>query len=122
MCLKLGLIYLACPYSHKDSKVRNERVHSVNKAAGHLLKNGYLVYSPISMSHNIALDCNLESDYISWEPLDTEMLTRCDSLVILLLEGWTESRGVRAEYDLATSLGKPIYMMTNYPEYYLELL
>lgn len=40
-------IYLATPYSHKDDKVRRERFDAVNIVAARLMRQGFLVFSPI---------------------------------------------------------------------------
>ena len=52
-------IYLAGPYSHKDPLIREQRFKMLNKYAAHLMRQGHIVYSPISMSHPIAVDNDL---------------------------------------------------------------
>ena len=43
-----------------------------------------------------------------WERIDRAYLARCDEVVVLMLDGWQESTGVRAEIALARDLGKPV--------------
>lgn len=42
------------------------------------------------------------------ERMDREHLKRCNELVVLMLDGWKESRGVQAEIRIALELGKPV--------------
>ena len=42
------------------------------------------------------------------EPFDREHLERSDEAVVLVLDGWQESRGVQAEIRIARELGKPV--------------
>jgi hypothetical protein len=47
------IIYLACPYSDPDYAIREQRFHLANDAAASLIRQGYIVYSPITMTHPI---------------------------------------------------------------------
>lgn len=47
-------VYLATPYTHDDEAVEEERFERVSIIAGHLMNQGYIVYSPISHNHPIA--------------------------------------------------------------------
>ncbi len=48
-------IYLATPYTDFDPAVRAARFFAVNKVAAHLMKKGFLVFSPISHTHPIVI-------------------------------------------------------------------
>lgn len=102
------MIYLACPYSHKDDEVRNERFHQANLHAGKLIEQGLVVYSPISHTHCIAEHCELPNDWAFWERFDRAFLERSSILCVLQLEGWLESKGVRAEIKIAQDLDIPV--------------
>jgi len=71
------------------------------------MRAGHVVFSPIAHSHPIAR-FGLPTDWAYWERQDREHLARCDEVVVLLLDGWQESRGVQAEIRLAETLGKPV--------------
>lgn len=107
------MIYLACPYSHADRKVEAARAREVNRAAAALVAQGETVFSPISHSHEIVLSVNppLSGSFNTWRELDTKILPVCDRLVVLMLDGWGESRGIRAEVALARELGIPIEVL-----------
>jgi len=97
-------IYLACPYTHKNSFVREYRFNAVTAKAVELLKSGYLVYSPITYSHPY----DLPKDWMFWRNLDKSLVEWCDEVWVLCLEGWKESIGVQAEIAWAKGLGKRV--------------
>ena len=104
-------IYLACPYSHKDKKVRLKRVEQANKKAAELMEEGHLVFSPLSHSHPISEYCNVDPmDHDFWLRQDLWILRGvCDELHVLCLEGWSDSKGVQAEVKVAEDFGMNIY-------------
>jgi nucleoside 2-deoxyribosyltransferase len=101
------VIYLASPYSHADPAVREERYHAACRATAALLKAGFVVFSPIVHSHPLVAFA-LPTGWDFWEPIDRAYLARCDEVVVLMLDGWRESTGVRAEIAVARELGKPV--------------
>ena len=101
------MIYLASPYSHPDSEVREQRFQEVCFAAARLLVAGYAVFSPIVHGHPL-VGCGLPIDWPFWERFDRDHLLRCDEVVVLMLDGWRESVGVAAEIQIAGELGKPV--------------
>lgn len=106
--LKANLIYLAVPYSHPDAAVRESRFNAVNRVAARLMKAGTHVFSPISHTHPIALVGDLPTGWDYWAAYDRLMLSACEKLVVLMLDGWRESTGVQAEIDIAKELGMEI--------------
>jgi hypothetical protein len=50
----MNIAYLACPYAHPDPKVKKERHAIVNRVAFNLMRQGIMVYSPLT--HNLPLD------------------------------------------------------------------
>lgn len=101
------LIYLASPYSHPDPEVEKYRYETVCKVAGELMARGFHVYSPIAHSRAIAIASEFPHDFNFWEATDRDMITRCDSVYVLMLPGWEDSQGVQAEIQIAKELGKP---------------
>ncbi len=99
--------YLAAPYSHEDPKVKQVRHDIVNQVAHDLIRMGVQVYSPLT--HNIPLaHLGLHGNWLTWKAFDHEMLSRCDFLIVLRLEGWQNSLGLKAEMECAKALGKEI--------------
>jgi len=110
------MIYLATPYSHEDSAIREYRFQQVNKAAAHLMHHGMHVFSPISHSHPIAKEGDLPTGWDYWEAYDKSILEICKRMIILTLNGWENSDGVKGEFELATTRGIPVGFMC--PETY----
>lgn len=105
------MIYLASPYSHADEAVREARFRAVCRHAAHMMRAGRFVFSPIAHTHPIAA-FGLPGDWAYWEQYDRAMLARCSELIVLMLDGWRESKGVQAEIGIAASLGKPVSYAT----------
>ena len=101
------MIYLASPYSHPNSDVREHRYRKACRATVSLLRSGHVVYSPIVHSHPLVKH-GLPTDWAFWQQTDRELLRRCDEVIVLTLVGWRESIGVAAEIALARELGKPV--------------
>jgi hypothetical protein len=105
-------IYLACPYSHKDPKVRDERVKTVNMVAGDLMLKGHLVFSPLSHSDCIADHISNAvdpCDHGFWlEQCITFLVDWADELWVFQLDGWKESWGISVEVDTAKTMGIPV--------------
>lgn len=104
------MIYLASPYSHPDADVRWMRFEMACTAAANLMGRGEIVFSPIAHSHSLATIGSLPTDWDYWEKVDRHFIEVCDSVWVLMLDGWEESKGVHAEIAIAESLGKsPVY-------------
>lgn len=101
-------IYLAGPHSHPDPEVRRMRFEALNAATATIMGEGHIVFSPISHSHPIAVQCNLPKGFEFWRQLDESFIDWCDEVWILNLPGGHESVGLAAEIEYARSIGKPI--------------
>ena len=101
-------IYLACPYSHKDPKIRDERFYAVSKKAGEIMQQGYTVFSPISHSHPIDMIFDDPQDHGFWLKQDVHFIDWADEIWVLSLDGWLESYGVQWEIKYAKGQGKEV--------------
>ena len=91
-------IYVAGPYSNNLNIVRNWRYKEITHYAAHLVKAGYVVYSPITQSHPMVLECpELGTDWAFWQKYDEVYIPLCKELHILMLPHWDVSVGVAAE-------------------------
>ena len=109
------IIYLACPYTHPDSKVRELNFRTATEAAAVLIREGHIIYSPITMTHPIDVviagtTATLGSDY--WVAFDEAFMDACSEIVILKVEGWDTSSGIRREMEYFKKQGKPIRFMS----------
>ena len=101
------LVYLASPYTDDDPEVMEHRFNAVTKYAATLMRRGIFVFSPISHTHPIA-KYGLPLGWEYWKELDTTMLSKCDSMIVLMLPGYSESKGVTAEIKIMKAYGKKI--------------
>lgn len=101
-------IYLACPYSDPADDIKRWRFDQVNRRAASLMRQGFLVFSPISHTHPIALAGELSGGWEFWEQYDRTFIEWADELWVLCLGGWKQSVGVQAEIKIAKALGKKI--------------
>ncbi|CAN5470617.1 DUF1937 family protein [soil metagenome] len=101
------MIYFASPYSHPDPRVREHRFRAACHAAASMLRDGHVVFSPIVHSHPLVA-FGLPTAWASWERIDRAYLERCDGVMVLMLDGWEASVGVRAEIGIAQALGLPV--------------
>lgn len=103
-------IYLATPYSDPSPEVCQARFEAANKAAAEIMREGHIVFSPISHSHPIHIQCDLPGDWEFWKRFDESFIDWCDELWILALPGYQESKGISMEIGIAIALNKPIRM------------
>lgn len=106
-------IYLACPYSDGSLVIRNYRFSMANEAAAWLMSGNNIVFSPISHSVPIAKTGQVpELSWQFWRKQDFAFLEWADALVVLKINGWEKSVGVREEIEEARRLDKPIVYTT----------
>lgn len=107
------MIYLAQPYSHPDPEVRQARYETAIHAVVCLALKGYHVFSPIVNSHPLVLACpSLGGEFEQWREFDEAMIARSDAVYVLMIDGWSESVGVKAEMEYAHLNDIPVWVMT----------
>lgn len=115
------LIYVASPYTSPDKAMQEYRFVAVAIAAGWLM-NKYQelsFFSPITHTHPIASHCTLPGHWQFWAAYDQCVLSRCDEIWILCLDGWRKSTGVTAELKIARDAGLPVrYVVPAAPSEY----
>jgi hypothetical protein len=108
---KRVLVYLAIPYSHPDPGVREWRFRQANTVSAQLMGQGHKVFSPITHTHPIAVQCGLPLGFDFWQEYDEAILAACAEMVVITLDGWQQSKGVQGEMEIAKRLGIPIRFM-----------
>lgn len=103
------MIYLACPYTHEHDYVQHRRYEQVTAVAAELMKRGFIIYSPITSMHYLSRHC--KPNEIDWLHHDLTILARCDKLIVLMLEDWNKSEGLRREIEFAEEHNIPIEFM-----------
>lgn len=109
------LIYIASPYSHPDSAIREKRFRDVCKLAAAMMISGMKVFSPIAHSHPIAEHGELPAlDLDFWMAQDKAFLDVCDALVVYTCDGWRESKGIAIEIEYASKIGLPVFYVSEH--------
>lgn len=105
--------YLATPYSHPDPAVREARFRIACRVAAILMLNGEQIFSPIAHTHPVVNSTTgnvpwMPSDFNFWEKYDRWFIERCDELIVVFMDGTTESKGVAGEIEMAREFKLPI--------------
>jgi hypothetical protein len=110
-------IYIASPYSHENSAIRERRYERVRKFITNFYvespKSSLILYSPIVYWHHIAQDGGdkFPDNYNFWLSREVQTMKECVSLWIYGLEGWKDSKGIHREIGIARALGLPIKLV-----------
>lgn len=102
-------VYLASPYTHPDKHVRDARYRLACEAAAYLIRHSILVYSPIAHTHPICEVGRLPPGFDFWSELDLTFIRDwATHVVVLTLEGWEKSLGIKHECLEAQKYNIPI--------------
>jgi len=107
----MAYIYLASPYTHKSELIRHKRYLEVAEVVARYLRKKLHVYSPIVHCHEIAKRFSLPKDFEFWSEYNYAMREQASCIHILELDGWMESRGVKAEIRYAMRNKIPLHMI-----------
>ena len=104
--------YLGTPYSKYPDGIE-EAFKLACQQAALLIKAGIKVYSPIAHTHPIAIHGGMDPhDHGLWIPADLPFMRNAYGLIVLMANGWKESKGLSIEIDDFTKDGKPIVYMS----------
>lgn len=101
-----SLIYLASPYSHTSPAVREHRYLQARRATIDQLLKGVAIFSPIVYGKE--MESQLGTHFEAWAALNDTMIHVCTEFWVLTISGWSDSRGVMHEINLAHALNKPV--------------
>jgi len=104
----MNIDYLATPYSDPDPLVREVRYKAACHITLRLMRQGFIVFSPILHNHFLEKEHGLPSGWDFWQKYDLAMLKRCNRLIVGCIQGWKESIGVAKEVEEARSRRIPI--------------
>ena len=105
--------YLATPYSKYDKGVK-EAFEEAAKAAASLIKYGIRIFCPIVHTHPLAIHGNIDNDAGDlefWLGVDGPMMDAAVGLIVIKMDGWNKSKGVKAEIEKFREDDKPILYM-----------
>jgi hypothetical protein len=85
-----------------------DRFDAACRFAGAMMASGELVFSPIAHTHPIAVRCALPRGWEFWKRYDQAMLAAADKVVVVMMNGWRDSKGIENEIRIAKEMGKPV--------------
>ena len=96
-------IYLSSPYTPQSETVRALRHDRAALTTARLMEQGWVVFSPIVHAYTVAefMNSDRKLDHDFWMRQARGMLRTAAYVVVLQIEGWDKSRGVREEILLA---------------------
>lgn len=68
---------------------------------------GIIVYSPVIYGHNL-VKMGLPGDFNYWGEFCLPMLKNCQGLIVVKMDGWDKSSGLKAEIEFAKNNGIPV--------------
>ena len=107
----IELTYLACPFRHEDPVIMKKRCAAAHYVTAKLSSQGRHIFSPLTHNEVLVDLCpNIPGEY--WMQFDLTILSMCQCLLILTMEGWEASKGVQREIVLAKQKGLLIETIT----------
>lgn len=110
--------YVASPYSHPETKVREQRYRETRDwIANHFkLYRSPVLFSPIVHCHDMVKANKLKGDAATWNYYNLTMLKGSTALWVLKLPGWSTSKGIQGDHatglvgelEYAKQLNKPV--------------
>lgn len=107
----MSFYYLASPYSQYADGI-NAAYWEAGRQTALLVRAGVPVFSPIVHSHHVAEAGFLDPlDHALWMAVDKPMMDAARGLIVCMMDGWFDSKGVRMEIDEFDRRGKPVIYM-----------
>jgi len=107
-----ALIYLASPFSHNSYAVRQHRFLEARRFTIEAIRAGVALFSPIV--YGMDMEKEIGTNFEPWQNLNDTMIAASSEVWCLCLDGWSDSRGVRHELELALNLLKPIHFYSSF--------
>lgn len=103
----MSFVYLSIPYTSKNpdpeanAAERAARMDAFWNAVAYLVDRGDHVVSPMTLEPALTRVPDMPYDWPFWQAYSLKMLAICDKLVVLTLDGWKDSAGVKGEVEAA---------------------
>lgn len=107
MTARLPLLYIAGPYRAETREGVDLNIQAARAVGLLAARKGWCPVIPHSMTANLdAIAPSIGDEF--WLTATLEVMRRCDA--VLLLPGWSQSSGTRAEYEEAVRLAIEVYL------------
>ncbi len=105
----MSYFYVSNPYNGTDEQ-KDERARIASQVCGKLLKMGVHAWSPIVHNHAMMKfnEFTLEERRSLILDFDFSLLKSAHGMIVLTIDGWEQSYGVRAEIELCEKLSIPV--------------
>lgn len=101
--IDIRIVYVAGRFSAPDQWQRARNVRAAENLAFAVAQAGAMPLNPLNNTHNFF--GTLTEEF--WYAGTLELLRRCDAMI--LVPGWEDSKGVKAEVEEARKRGMPIF-------------
>jgi hypothetical protein len=109
--MKKPYIYLATVYTSHPQGL-NAAFLEACKVTAKFMKLGIPVVSPIAHSHPVAVHGGLDQvDHDFWMDADRPLMDNASALMVVRMQNWGESKGIRREIEVFKEAGKPIFFV-----------
>ena len=107
--------YVASPLYHRDEKEEAQRAHDITAITARLISTfpALSFFTPVGHTYPMQEEYDAKPLY-GWYPADMAWLDVSDILIVAMMDGWAESKGVNMEIKRALELGIPIYYLKVY--------
>lgn len=102
------MIFVCTPYNHENPAIVEARYDFTVEYIAKRFVEGKFVFSPVVYAHNIVKKHNLPQDWDNWNNFCIEFLKKATEVHVLQQEGWENSKGIKAELEIAKMLNIPI--------------
>jgi hypothetical protein len=98
------LIFISSPYNNPEPNVMERNFMDVLLFSSYISsQDGVVGFSPIVYGHTLLKVKELPTDWDYWKNFCLTFLDRADELIVYMLPGWEESKGVKEEIEYAKS-------------------
>lgn len=101
------MLYLAAPYNHPEPEVVERRMSMVYAKILTLMNDGHVVVSPLLNDPLVKIG-QLPTAWSYWQRYSETLLSSCERMVVLNLEGWDQSTGIAGEIDFCRKRSIPV--------------
>lgn len=105
-----SFLYLGAPYDHEDPFIKEYRLEEVNDVATYLVNLGFKIFSPLTQS-TVFLQYGADLTHEEWLSLDKPFMDAASAMILLELDGWKTSKGVKIEMDTFRNGNKRIFRL-----------
>lgn len=103
--------YLASPYSRYPAGIE-QAFRDACRETGLLIRAGIPVFSPIAMTHPVAMVCGMDPlDHSIWLAADRPMMDAAEGIIVCQMEGWEHSYGIAEEIKVFKAANKVVIYM-----------